>query len=59
VRCRLDNSKGQQEDAFKQLVPQGWNGFAYVYEGSGTVGGVKGRREQVPEQWTLFLYSVY
>mmetsp|Transcript_18947 Transcript_18947/g.53090 ORF Transcript_18947/g.53090 Transcript_18947/m.53090 type:complete len:296 (+) Transcript_18947:138-1025(+) len=42
---RLDNRGGQQVE-FKQIVPHGWNGFAYVYEGSGSIGGTPGRREQ-------------
>ncbi len=29
-----------------QEVPRGWNGFCYVYEGSGRIGGAKAKIEQ-------------
>eukprot|EP00798_Chlamydomonas_sp_ICE-L_P021311 gene21311-28242_t len=32
--------------SFMQLVPKEWSGFAYVYEGSGTISGTKGVIEQ-------------
>jgi hypothetical protein len=32
---------------FTQPVPEGWNGFAYVYEGTGEISGTKGKAEQV------------
>jgi len=28
-------------------VPSGWNGFTYVYQGSGNVSGTKAKLEQV------------
>ena len=31
---------------FSQEVPRGWNGFCYVYEGSGRIGGAKAKIEQ-------------
>jgi quercetin 2,3-dioxygenase len=32
---------------FEQPVSSDWNGFAYVYEGSGQLCGTRGSREQV------------
>lgn len=32
---------------FTHGVPAGWNGFAYVYEGSGSVCGTRGAPQQV------------
>lgn len=34
-----------QPASFVQIDPS-WNGFAYVCDGSGTIGGTKGKREQ-------------
>mmetsp|Transcript_7028 Transcript_7028/g.20566 ORF Transcript_7028/g.20566 Transcript_7028/m.20566 type:complete len:360 (-) Transcript_7028:330-1409(-) len=31
---------------FSQDVPRGWNGFCYVYEGAGKIGGAKAKIEQ-------------
>lgn len=32
---------------FEQAVPKDWTGFAYVYQGTGLVGGTQGKEQQV------------